>query len=288
MSVPPLGLGARTGRAPVAARRRHGLGVSGAAADRGRRAADGLAGSERTRPASRRPACRQPAERARRSLERPQGVDLPGGRQGRGLAREGRRASGDREGMATRLRKALLGDGASVTWISVKETTAAGLSSTYYADKVSKALGTKPDVVYVSTYFPEGVRIAKALAKAGTNPPCLMGLANADNAFVAKTSLSQAQRCVFSGVPAATEMPSAKAYVGQYRAASARSRASGARSRTTRRGSCSGPSTGRRASTSRRSSARSAGRRASTAPPARSRSTPGPATGRPCRSASSA
>jgi ABC-type branched-subunit amino acid transport system substrate-binding protein len=123
------------------------------------------------------------------------------------------------KGMATRLRKALLGDGASVTWISVKETTAALLSSTYYADKVSKALGTKPDVVYVSTYFPEGVRIAKALAKAGTNPPCLMGLANVDNAFVAKTSLSQAQRCVFSGVPAATEMPSAKAYVGQYRAA---------------------------------------------------------------------
>jgi branched-chain amino acid transport system substrate-binding protein len=122
-------------------------------------------------------------------------------------------------GMATRLRKALLADGASVTWISVKETTAPGLSSTYYADKVAVALGTKPDVVYVSTYFPEGVRIAKALAKAGTNPPCLMGLANVDNAFVAKTSLSQAQRCVFSGVPAATEMPSAKTYVGQYRAA---------------------------------------------------------------------
>jgi branched-chain amino acid transport system substrate-binding protein len=123
------------------------------------------------------------------------------------------------KGMATRLRTALLGDGASVTWISVKEATAAGLSPTYYADKVSTALETKPDVVYVSTYFPEGVRIAKALAKAGPNPPCLMGLANVDNAFVAKTTLSQAQRCVFSGVPAATQMPSAKTYVGQYRKA---------------------------------------------------------------------
>ena len=123
------------------------------------------------------------------------------------------------KGMATRLRKALLGDGATVTWISVKETTDPGASSTYYADKVSGALATKPDVVYVSTYFPEGVQIAKALTKAGTNPPCLMGLANVDNAFVAKTSLSQARRCDFSGVPAATEMPSAKTYVGQYRAA---------------------------------------------------------------------
>jgi ABC-type branched-subunit amino acid transport system substrate-binding protein len=123
------------------------------------------------------------------------------------------------EGMATRLRKVLVRDGASVSWTPVKETTAPGLSSTYYADEVSKALATQPDVVYVSTYFPEGVRIAKALAAHGGNPPCLMGLANVDNAFVAKTTLSQAQRCVFSGVPAATEMPSAKKYVGQYRAA---------------------------------------------------------------------
>jgi branched-chain amino acid transport system substrate-binding protein len=45
-----------------------------------------------------------------------------------------------------------------------------------------------------------------------------MGLANVDNAFVANTTLTEAQRCVFSGVPAATEMPSAKRYVRQYRA----------------------------------------------------------------------
>jgi ABC-type branched-subunit amino acid transport system substrate-binding protein len=45
-----------------------------------------------------------------------------------------------------------------------------------------------------------------------------MGLANVDNGFVAKATLAEAQRCVFSGVPAATEMPSAKSYVRQYRA----------------------------------------------------------------------
>lgn len=123
------------------------------------------------------------------------------------------------KGMATRLRADLEHDGASVTWTSVKETTTKGLPSTYYADEVSQALATKPDLVYVSTYFPEGIEIAKALANAGTSPPCLMGLANVDNAFIAKTTLSEAQRCVFSGVPAATEMPSAKTYVGQYRAA---------------------------------------------------------------------
>ena len=44
----------------------------------------------------------------------------------------------------------------------------------------------------------------------GTTPRCLMGLANVDNGFLAKATLAEAQRCVFSGVPAATEMPSAK------------------------------------------------------------------------------
>lgn len=72
--------------------------------------------------------------------------------------------------------------------------------------------------VYVSTYFPEGVEIAKALAASGSTPRCLMGLANVDEGFVAKATLAEAQRCVFSGVPAATEMPSAMTYVRRYRA----------------------------------------------------------------------
>jgi hypothetical protein len=63
---------------------------------------------------------------------------------------------------------------------------------------------TKPDLLYVSTYFPEGVEIVKALTAAGPKPRCLMGLANVDNGFLAKTTLAAAQRCVFSGVPAAT------------------------------------------------------------------------------------
>jgi branched-chain amino acid transport system substrate-binding protein len=122
------------------------------------------------------------------------------------------------KGMATRLRAKLLGDGASVTWTSVRETTAKGLPSDYYAERVKKALATKPDLVYVSTYFPEGIRIAKAMAAAGPTPRCLMGLANVDPTFVAKTTLAQAQRCAFSGVPAAPEMPSAASFVRQYRA----------------------------------------------------------------------
>jgi branched-chain amino acid transport system substrate-binding protein len=116
-------------------------------------------------------------------------------------------------GMAKRLRTALVKKGDSVTWTSVKE----GRPLAYYSHQVAKALSTKPNLVYVSTYFPEGVQIAKALTSRGSSPRCLMGFANVDNGFVAGTTLKQAQRCVFSGVPAAPQMPSASVYVRQYR-----------------------------------------------------------------------
>jgi branched-chain amino acid transport system substrate-binding protein len=122
------------------------------------------------------------------------------------------------KGMANRLRTALVRGGASVTWTSIRETDEAGVPSNYYAARVARALASKPGLVYVSTYFPEGVQIAKALAATGSTPRCLMGLANVDDGFVAKATLAEAQRCVFSGVPAATEMPSARTYVRQYRA----------------------------------------------------------------------
>lgn len=123
------------------------------------------------------------------------------------------------KGMANRLRRALVRERASVTWTSVVETTDPAAKGNYYAERVAHALESKPDLLYVSTYFPEGVQIAKALAASGTSPRCLMGLANVGNGFVAKATLAEAQRCVFSGVPAATEVPSARTYVRQYRAA---------------------------------------------------------------------
>jgi branched-chain amino acid transport system substrate-binding protein len=118
-------------------------------------------------------------------------------------------------GMAQRLQTALEKVGTAVTSISIVE----GAPSAYYAGKVTEALATRPDLVYVSTYFPEGAQIAKALTAAGTAPPCLMGLANVDNGFIAQTTLPEAQRCVFSGVPAAGQMPSARGFVQQYRRA---------------------------------------------------------------------
>ena len=116
---------------------------------------------------------------------------------------------------AKRLRAALRRQGKSASWTSVLE----GQTGSYYAKQVAKALSTKPDFVYVSTYFPEGAKIAKALKANGRSPRCLMGLANVDNSFLAHTTLAEAQRCVFSGIPAAPQMPSAATYVRQYRRA---------------------------------------------------------------------
>lgn len=121
------------------------------------------------------------------------------------------------KGMATRLRRALLRDGVSVTWTSVREKSGRRPPATYYSDRVEKALASRPDLVYVSTYFPEGAAIARALTSVATTPRCLMGLANVDNGFIAGTTNVEARRCVFSGVPAATEMPSAGTYVRLYR-----------------------------------------------------------------------
>lgn len=120
-------------------------------------------------------------------------------------------------GMATRLRSRLQAAGVTVTWTSVKES--GDVPDGYYAGKVAEALATGPDLVYSSTYYPEGAQIAQALQAAGRAPACLMGLANVDPGFVGAAGLAAAQRCVFSGVPKAQQLPSARRFVRQYGAA---------------------------------------------------------------------
>src|SRR3989442_12653134 len=118
-------------------------------------------------------------------------------------------------GTADRLQQRLTADGVAVSRISIKELTD-NVDANYYASKVADALANGPDLLYVSTYFPEGAKIAQALAAAAGSPRCLMGLANVDPGFVSSAGLAASQRCVFSGVPAAPQLPSAKAFVRQY------------------------------------------------------------------------
>jgi branched-chain amino acid transport system substrate-binding protein len=121
-------------------------------------------------------------------------------------------------GMADRLQTRLANDGVAITRISIKEVTD-NVAATYYQTKVAEALAGNPDLIYVSTYYPEGAKIAEALASAAAAPRCLMGLANVDPAFTATIPITASQRCLFSGVPAAPQLPSAKTFVGRYRKA---------------------------------------------------------------------
>jgi len=117
------------------------------------------------------------------------------------------------QGMADRFGKAMVcGDGKPVTSIPITE----GQSS--YTAQVSQALALSPDLVYVSTYYPEGSKIATALSSANSTASCLMGLANVDPAFVTAAGIPASQRCVYSGVPAAAQLPTAASYVKAYKA----------------------------------------------------------------------
>ena len=103
------------------------------------------------------------------------------------------------QGMADRLSTALKAKGVTVTTIPITE----GKSD--YSAEVAQALTGVPSMVYVSTYYPEGAKIAQSLAKSKLPTTCLMGLANVDPAFVTQAGSIAAERCAFSGVPAAAQ-----------------------------------------------------------------------------------
>ena len=115
-------------------------------------------------------------------------------------------------GMADRLENSLKTKGIAVTRITIAS------GGTDYSPQVAQAIATNADLIYSSTYYPEGSQIAKAINATTSTAKCLMGLANVDPAFVAQAGLQASQRCAFSGVPEASQMPGAKAakFVRQY------------------------------------------------------------------------
>lgn len=112
--------------------------------------------------------------------------------------------------IASQTAAGLTAKGITVTQISVPE------GSTSYSAQVAQAIASKPGMVYSSTYYPSGAIIAKALLSTAPTTPCFMGLANVDPAFVTEAGLAAAQHCIFSGVPAAPQLPTAKAYTKAY------------------------------------------------------------------------
>jgi branched-chain amino acid transport system substrate-binding protein len=104
----------------------------------------------------------------------------------------------------------LTANGISVTQIAVPEGNAS------YSAQIAQALATNPGMIYSSTYYPEGSIIARELLATAPTTACFMDLANVDPAFVTEAGLAAAQHCTFSGVPAAPQLPTAKAYTKAY------------------------------------------------------------------------
>ncbi|MDA2987966.1 MAG: branched-chain amino acid ABC transporter substrate-binding protein [Actinomycetota bacterium] len=121
------------------------------------------------------------------------------------------------QGMADRLASSLQAIGVTVTQIPIPE------GKDDYTAEVAQAVANEPSMVYVSTYYPEGARIAQALQSSpvASSTACLMGLANVDASFINEAGLPASQHCVFSGVPTAEEMPGkrAAAFVREYKKA---------------------------------------------------------------------
>lgn len=114
------------------------------------------------------------------------------------------------QSMADRLKSSLEKQGVLVTQVPITEGQAS------YTAQVNQALANNPTVVYVSTYFPEGAKIAAELRATGNPAKCFAGLANQDPAFVTAAGIPASQHCVFSGVPDPSQMPTARNYVKAY------------------------------------------------------------------------
>jgi len=112
--------------------------------------------------------------------------------------------------IAEQTKAGLIAQGIAVTEISIEEGQAS------YTQQITQALATGPGMIYSSTYYPEGSTIAKDLATINTTATCFMGLANVDPAFVQQAGISAAQNCIFSGVAAAPQLPTAKKYTQAY------------------------------------------------------------------------
>ena len=81
---------------------------------------------------------------------------------------------------------------------------------------IRRAMQGDPDLIYSSTYFPQGARLAPGITK--QNVTCFMGLANQDPEFIERAGLKVSEECLFSGVPSPDQFPGAVDYVAAYEA----------------------------------------------------------------------
>jgi branched-chain amino acid transport system substrate-binding protein len=115
------------------------------------------------------------------------------------------------EGIAAQVRAELAKAGIEVV---AYESAKPGESS--YLDLLNTIKAKTPDLLYASTYYPQGALIAREIAEIRLPGTCLMGLANQDPGFVRAAGSGAARACSSSGVPAPMQFNGATGYVRDY------------------------------------------------------------------------
>ena len=112
--------------------------------------------------------------------------------------------------------KTLLGS-AGVPVVAFESFTS---TETQFRDMLNAVTASKPTVVYYAAYDPQAENLVSQAAELGVPGTCLVdGLAAQGPTFLGSVPRALAQKCVFSGVPTASQFADAKSYVSEYKAA---------------------------------------------------------------------
>jgi branched-chain amino acid transport system substrate-binding protein len=116
-------------------------------------------------------------------------------------------------GEADSLQASFQAAGTAVTRISIER----GLDA--YDAEVAQAVASGADTLVLATRTGEAIKITQAFLATGSQMRCFQGFAVTDPIFVERVGIAASQRCIFSGVPGPTAMPTARSYVAAYRKA---------------------------------------------------------------------
>jgi branched-chain amino acid transport system substrate-binding protein len=92
-------------------------------------------------------------------------------------------------------------------------------SQAQFGQILSAVKASQPNLVYYAAYDPQAEDLVRQAADMGVPGTCLVdGLAAQGPTFLATVPSALARKCVFSGVPTASQFPNARAYVAAYNA----------------------------------------------------------------------
>ncbi|HZT68065.1 MAG TPA: branched-chain amino acid ABC transporter substrate-binding protein [Acidimicrobiales bacterium] len=118
-------------------------------------------------------------------------------------------------GVAAQMRSLLTGAGVQVPAFESIQS-----DQSDFHDVLTQLKATNADLDYFVAYDPQAEDLVQQAAAVGVPGECLVdGLAAQGPTFLKTVPLALAERCVFSGVPTADQMPDALPYLSAYRAA---------------------------------------------------------------------